>query len=171
MILMWTDNLSVGVKYFDDDHKRLIRMINELHGAIQDVDAQGMVAEEEIEIALHRLENYFKYHCLQEEVFMAKVAFPELEQHKLQHKEFFDRVAVMSQSFRGSRNPAHAAELMQFMYDWLTNHIYITDKKYGDYLLSSRISPNILQQSKPSTTDRSRFLKTMVPVSNIEKSS
>jgi hemerythrin len=158
---MWTDNLSVGVKYFDEDHKNLIRFINELHGAIQDVDTDGKIAEEEIEIALHRLENYFQYHCIQEEVFMSKIIYPEIEDHKKSHQYFFSRVEVMSQSFRGSRNPQHAIELMQFMYDWLTNHINITDRKYGDYLRSSQISSEFFSQSKPSIEKRKRFLSTL----------
>jgi hypothetical protein len=67
----------------------------------------------------------------------------------------------MSQSFRGSRNPQHAIELMQFMYDWLTNHINITDRKYGDYLRSSQISSEFFSQSKPSIEKRKRFLSTL----------
>ncbi len=162
MILMWTDQLSVGVKYFDEDHKNLIRFINELHGAIQEVDAEGKIAEDEIEIALHRLENYFQYHCIQEEVLMKKIAFPGFDEHKEKHKFFLSTVEAMSQRFRGSRNPQHAIELMQFMYDWLTNHINKEDKKYGDYLRSSRISPEFFQQSKPSIAERKHFLSTLV---------
>ncbi|MGD0547580.1 MAG: hemerythrin domain-containing protein [Terracidiphilus sp.] len=74
--------MSVGVKGFDDDHKRLIRLINELHGVIQDVDANGKIPVEEIEIALHRLENYFQYHCLQEERVMEQTGFSELRDHR-----------------------------------------------------------------------------------------
>jgi hemerythrin len=134
MLLIWTDNLSVGVKEFDDDHKRLIRMINELHGALQDVDAEGKIAEVEIEIALHRLENYFTTHCLSEEKSMERTGFPGLKEHRQEHQKFFAAVAEMSQRFRGSRNPRHATELMQFMYDWQTDHIFVTDKKYTLHL-------------------------------------
>ena len=94
MILMWTDNLSVGVKNLDDDHRRLIRLINELHGVIQDVDANGKIPVEEIEIALHRLENYFSYHCLEEERLMEQTGFPELREHRQQHQKFFATIAL-----------------------------------------------------------------------------
>jgi hemerythrin len=158
MILMWTGNLSVGIKYFDEDHKRLIGMIHDLHFAIKEVDGAGQIAEDEIDIALHRLENYFQYHCKQEEVFMAKVGYPGLEAHKLHHAGFLAKVTEMSQSFAGSRDPAHAAALMQFMYDWLTNHINVEDKKYGEFLFSEKISQEILEKSKPSGAGRNRIL-------------
>jgi hemerythrin len=164
MILMWTDNLSVGIKYFDEDHKRIVRMINELHDAILRVDASGQIAEDEIEIALHRLENYFQYHCIQEEVFMLKIAYPEIEVHKQLHRAFFEKVSAISQAFRGSRSPMHANELMQFIYEWLTDHIHITDKKYADYFATCKISPDFFQYLKSTNADRNRLLNGAVPV-------
>ncbi|HEY1257334.1 MAG TPA: bacteriohemerythrin [Terracidiphilus sp.] len=134
MLLMWTDNLGVGVKAFDDDHKRLIRMINELHGVIQDVDKEGKVPVEEIEIALHRLENYFKYHCLEEERLMEQTAFPGIREHRLEHKNFFAKITEMTLRFRGSSDVKDATELMEFIYGWLTNHIFVTDRKYSSHL-------------------------------------
>ena len=79
---------SVGVKEFDDDHKRLIRRINEMHGIIRDGNSTGKIEAEEIEIALHRLENYFQYHCLKEEEAMVKVGFSGLEEHRQEHAHF-----------------------------------------------------------------------------------
>jgi len=32
--MTWTDSMSVGVKMLDDDHKKLIDMVNELHDGI-----------------------------------------------------------------------------------------------------------------------------------------
>ncbi len=140
MLLMWTDNLSVGVKNFDDDHKRMIRMINELHGAIEDVDDAGRIAEDEVEIALHRLENYIQYHCLEEERLMEQTGYPELRDHRKEHQGFNAKIAEMALRFRGSQDPNHATELMQFMYDWLTEHIFVTDRKYSSHLQSKGFS-------------------------------
>jgi len=140
MLLMWTENLSVGVKAFDDDHKRLIRMINEMHGALQDVDSAGKIAEEEIEIALHRLENYFKTHCLREEETMAKTGYAGLEEHKQEHVKFFAAVTEMQRRFRNSTDPKQATELMQFMYDWLTEHIFVTDRRYTVHMNAKGIN-------------------------------
>ena len=134
MLMMWTENLSVGVKAFDDDHKLLIRMINELHGVLQDVDAEGKIPPEEIEIALHRLENYIRSHCNHEEVAMAKTGYVELEEHKQEHAKLASMIAEMSWRFQGSTDPTNAGEIMQFIYDWVTNHINVTDKKFTKHL-------------------------------------
>ena len=134
MLLMWTDNLSVGVKDFDDDHRRMVRIINELHGAIQDVDAQGKIPVEEIEIALHRLENYLQYHCLREEELMEKTKYPGLEAHKKEHVKFDAMIKDMMLRFRNSTDPGHARELMEYLYNYLTDHIFGTDKQYSSHL-------------------------------------
>jgi hemerythrin len=134
MLLMWTENMSVGVKTFDEDHKSLIRMMNAIHEVLQNIDEEGKIPSEEIEAALHQLENYVRYHCNHEEVAMAKTDYAELEEHKQEHTKLAAMVAEMSWRFHGSTDPRHIAEIMQFIYDWLTNHINVTDKKYTAHL-------------------------------------
>ena len=134
MLLMWTGSLSVGVKEFDDDHKRLIRMINEMHGIIRDGNSTGKIEAEEIEIALHRLENYFQYHCLKEEEAMVKVGFSGVEEHRQEHAHFLGKVREMTSRFRGSTEPKHAKEIVDFMYDWLISHVHENDMKYSSCL-------------------------------------
>jgi hemerythrin len=139
MILMWTDNLTVGVKDFDEDHRRLIRIVNELHMATQYPDAAGNVESEEIEIALHRLENYVKYHCVSEEKAMAKAHYPELEAHRKEHDKLLDMVVEMTARFKGSVSVKDAQEIMLAMHDWMVNHINGTDKQYTEYLNAAGI--------------------------------
>jgi len=134
MIVMWTRNLSVGIECFDEDHKRLIRMLNELHGAAQCLDASGNMESEEIEIALHRLENYTRYHCSQEEKAMARTGYPGLKSHQKEHEKLIAMIANMATRFRGSTSPIHAEELMQVIYEWIINHVNLIDKEYSAHL-------------------------------------
>jgi hemerythrin-like metal-binding protein len=134
MLVFWTENLSVGVKEFDEDHKRLIKMLNELHHAAKDAEATGKVDKDEIEIALHRLENYAIGHCSREEALLAKTGYPGLEEHKKAHRQLLDQVADMTLRFRNSTDPRHATEIMECIFAWVTDHIYGTDKKYASHL-------------------------------------
>jgi len=134
MLLMWTEKLSVGVKVLDEDHKKMIHMVNELHGAIQAADAMGQMDRQEIEIALHRLQNYTHYHFAREEALLSKTGYANLEDHKQKHQALLDALMEMSARFIGSTDPVAATELMQFMYDWLTHHVNVTDKRYTEHL-------------------------------------
>ncbi len=140
MLLTWTDDLSVGIRDFDDDHKRVIRIINELHDAVQDSAVTGKIAAAEMEIALHRLENYLQYHCAQEELLMEMTDYPELEEHKKEHAKLALLIKDMHSRFHGSTDPKHATEIMKFVYDWLIDHILVTDKRYASHLIAKGIS-------------------------------
>jgi hemerythrin len=71
---------------------------------------------------------------------MDQTGYPGLKEHRQEHQKFFAKVAEMSQRFRGSRNPKHATELMQFMYDWLTDHIFVIDRKYTAHMNAKGIT-------------------------------
>ena len=44
------------------------------------------------------------------------------------------KVRRMTSRFRGSTDPKHAKEIVDFMYDWLTSHVHENDKKYSSCL-------------------------------------
>jgi hemerythrin-like metal-binding protein len=137
MYLHWTDKLSVGIDQFDDDHKRLIGIVNELNNAIEAAGATGEIEKEEIDIVLNRLENYTKYHCDREEAFMEKTGYPGLNAHKQEHVRLEAMIANMREDFRESVDARGAVEIMRFISHWVTHHIFITDKKYTAHLQAS----------------------------------
>jgi hemerythrin len=131
---MWTENLKVGIKDFDDDHRRVLRIINDLHHAIQDAVVTGKIEPIEMEIALHRLDNYIRYHCAQEELCMQLTRYPELEEHKKEHQKLNILIGDLHDRFCNSTDPKDAAEIAQFVSDWLIDHIFVTDRKYTAHL-------------------------------------
>jgi len=140
MLLVWTENLSVKVKDLDDDNKKLIKVINELHHAILGASASGKVEAVEIEIALHRLENHSWVHFDREEKILAAAAHADLAAHREAHGAMVQTLAEMNVRFRQSTDPRHASELMNFTYEWLTNHVYVTDRRWALDLYGDRIA-------------------------------
>ena len=134
MALMWTESMSVGVKEFDLDHQRLIRMIDNMQSVLHRHQDRGQIPPEEIENTLDELEKYFRGHCYREEHAMARTGFPGFEEHREEHHWFITRVTELSFQARGSSSPDHGKELVEFMFQWLANHIIVTDRKYTEYL-------------------------------------
>jgi hemerythrin-like metal-binding protein len=131
---MWTDNLKVGVRDFDDDHKRVVRIINELNNAIQDAAVTGEIEPIEMEIALHRLDNYILYHCAQEELSMTLTRYPDLEEHKKEHVKLRVLIGDLQDRFKGSTNPKDAMDISTFIFERIIDHILVTDRKYTAHL-------------------------------------
>jgi len=126
--MTWTDKLSVGVKVFDDDHKKLIGTLNQLN--------DGMKAghgKEVLEKVLAELVDYTKFHFAREEETFAKTGYPEAATQKKQHAELVKRVLEMQARFKKGELTL-SLEVMDFLKDWLINHIQGTDKKYGPFL-------------------------------------
>lgn len=79
----WSDKLLTGVREVDEQHKKLVALINELYDAMK----QGK-GKEVIDKALDELVKYAGYHFSTEETLMTKYGYPELASHKREHENF-----------------------------------------------------------------------------------
>ncbi|MBF0519969.1 MAG: hemerythrin family protein [Nitrospirae bacterium] len=127
-LITWNDNLSVRVKELDDQHKRLIALINDLFDAVtarKGKDVLGAVLTELIE--------YTKYHFGNEERLFAANGYPQAIAHKQEHDDLTQKVISFDAQFKAGRAMVDLL-LMNFLKDWLTKHIVGTDKQYSAFL-------------------------------------
>ncbi len=70
----WNDTTySVGVRQFDDEHKELVRLINELHAAMKSGRGRDVMGP-----TLNSLTRYVKLHFSREETIMGQHGYPGL---------------------------------------------------------------------------------------------
>ena len=134
MLLIWTENLHVGIEEFDADHRNLIAQANALHAAIKAGNSHAALA-----LMLEQLESHAKGHCAREEEVMLETGYPELEEHKAEHAWFFSKLQEMKMRFEREPDEMLSAEVMVFIFDWVGSHINNTDKKYRDHFLAHGI--------------------------------
>lgn len=127
-LMNWSDNLSVNIKEIDEQHKKLVGMINELHEAMKQGKGSDVTGK-----VLAGLIQYVATHFATEEKFMKTHAYPEYLKHKAEHDALTKQAADLQNQFHEGK-PVLTVELMSFLKNWLTNHILGTDKKYGPYL-------------------------------------
>ncbi len=70
-LITWTEEMSVGVKALDDDHKMLIEMMNKLNDGI--LAGQSNLALEDVVESLVR---YTRLHFAREERLFAQTGYP-----------------------------------------------------------------------------------------------
>lgn len=128
MLIKWDSSIQVGVKQMDDDHRKLIDIANSLNEAMK--SGRGREVEGDI---LNRLLTYAKTHFETEETLMKRNAFKEYEQHKKEHNSLMVDVQIALKDYHEGRGPL-PINIMQFLKDWLINHIKETDKKLGLFL-------------------------------------
>ncbi|HEX8988310.1 MAG TPA: bacteriohemerythrin [Rhodocyclaceae bacterium] len=133
----WTDSMSVGRPELDSDHKRLIGIINRLWLAEGDGNRQV------IEFVLDDLVHYTEFHFRREEQMMAEVGYPDFERHREIHQAICRRLEeIRWEYFQGIREGLRG-EILEFLKDWLNNHILVEDMRYRPFLSdwSGAVSP------------------------------
>ncbi len=130
----WSDSLSVGITLFDNDHKKLVSLANQLHESIT-VGAQQTV----LAPILKELVNYTVFHFGHEEGMMLQYAYPEYQKHKKEHDALVAKVQdYYDQVMQGKTSIS--LSLIGFLKDWLVNHIMVSDKEYKEFFAKKGIS-------------------------------
>ena len=73
----WEDSFSVGVEIFDNEHKKLIEIINRLHLALLMKETDAVMGK-----TLKDLIDYTITHFAHEEDNMSKTTYPDFFKHK-----------------------------------------------------------------------------------------
>jgi hemerythrin len=126
-MITWNDSLSVKVREIDLQHEKLIGMINELNEAMK--SGKG---KESLGKIINGLISYTATHFKQEERYFDKFKYPDTANHKKEHVAFVKKVTEFKEGFE-KKDLAVTMEVMNFLSDWLRNHIKGTDKKYSKF--------------------------------------
>ena len=129
----WSENLSVDVKMFDEEHKKLIGLVNDLHGSMlkgKGKDALGIV--------LKGLIDYTVTHFDNEEKVMEQYNYPGYKLHLVEHKQLTAKVVELRDKYNKG-DVYLSMDVLLFLKDWLTHHILETDKQYGAFYTSKGI--------------------------------
>ena len=88
---------------------------------------------------LSDLLNYTSFHFATEEKYMKQYAYPEYLRHKLEHDELTKKTKALNDGCTNGKLTI-TLEVMNFLRDWLKNHIMVSDKKYGPFLCAKGLS-------------------------------
>lgn len=130
----WNENLSVGVGSIDEQHKKLVGMVNDLHTAVEKGQGAAVLGK-----TLDGLIDYTKTHFGYEEELFAKTGYPETPAHKAEHEKLVATVLDVQAKYKAGAGDTLSADVMAFLKSWLINHIQGTDKKYGPHLTANGV--------------------------------
>jgi hemerythrin-like metal-binding protein len=122
--LEWDEKYSVGVEEIDNQHKKMFATINELLDAIE-----KRSTNEQLEHIIESLVQYKKFHFETEEKYFKEFNYDGAEDHINKHKDFNDKLISLREKYP-DYSVEFAFELVDFLEDWLINHLMIIDQKY-----------------------------------------
>lgn len=124
-ILNWNDQLSVGIDSIDNQHRKLVALINKLDEAVALGETQDAIAD-----TITELVNYTVYHFQHEEQLMTEAGFKAemFVKHQHEHQEFVEKIQGIQAETQNSAHIIISKELLDFLMNWLYHHILKTDK-------------------------------------------
>jgi len=135
MVLKWSNDYLIGIDLIDEQHQALFMVAHRFRDEIL------LCREEEsVEKTLAFLKNYAKKHFADEEVFMRKHEYPDVENHLKLHDTFLERYDELAEKCR-EVGPSQdlADEIAEMVQDWLIEHVAEADTDYAKHVKNRKM--------------------------------
>ncbi len=128
-LLIWTDDFNTGIPEIDKDHKEMLLLLNRCVEATNTAD-QDQDQDQNLNGLFKDLESYTQTHFQREEAIMEACNHPQRHKHEKVHqlllKEF------QQQQLQFDRGEISIYSLLEFISDWLTEHLSIMDRSIAN---------------------------------------
>jgi hemerythrin-like metal-binding protein len=125
---IWSKSLSVGIESIDEQHQKIICIINTIDDAIVNGESQQVMNE-----IVKELLDYSDYHFSYEEELFKKYGYPDAEKHRKEHAELKAQIVELRDKL-DARNHMLGWDLTITLIVWLVNHIKTSGRQFGPFL-------------------------------------
>lgn len=122
----WNDELTVGNDFIDNDHKKLVKLVNDSHNAMEEGRGNDVIGK-----VLNNLVNYTKQHFKREDDEMARIKYALSKTHQIEHDKLLKQVGDLQNDFNNGKMML-TIKVSKFLKDWLVTHIMQTDKLFAE---------------------------------------
>jgi hemerythrin len=126
----WRNEFSVGVAEMDEQHKKLLGMINRLIEEQHSLTDPKTIAE-----LLTAMTDYAQIHFRAEEYLMAEYGYDQKANQEKMHQAFIDKTISFYSATDIGPNILSTA-LLDYLGSWLVSHILREDMKYKEFFRS-----------------------------------
>jgi hemerythrin len=130
----WNDTIAIGVPSIDEDHRRLVGLLNDLFAACFAAQGPAMIRK-----IMDELVDYTKYHFEREEKLLADVHYDNLDAHKAEHRTMVTQVEKYQKDLQKSATHDLSNDTLKFLSHWLTDHIQAEDREFGPLLRAENL--------------------------------
>ncbi len=130
--LEWNDALLLGEGTMDDDHRRIVILINELAEIIAASTETAVVGA-----AIGRLIDATEEHFTREEALMRASADPNAIVHAREHGTLLSQIKILA-TLIGDGTLGVGSDLLRFFRGWLAGHLHTCDRALAQHLAETR---------------------------------
>ncbi|MEZ4741656.1 MAG: bacteriohemerythrin [Bdellovibrionota bacterium] len=133
----WSKDLELEIAEVDNQHKEIVKHINIIASLNDDFVSGKNPTVDALLFAFDKLADVARKHFEEEEELMDIYQFPDMDSHKIIHRNLFARLS----KFRiDAENEGFAImiKLLTFLNTWLKGHIMGVDTKYASHIHKSK---------------------------------
>jgi hemerythrin len=124
----WKHEYSTGIQEIDDQHKTLLAHFSGIEQA--SLNQEGW---DSIHYKLLSLRQFTEFHFKFEEAVMRMFGFPDIEQHRIQHQYYLNKIDSKLQK---SITNEIRDEVVTLLKEWIVEHICKSDQEYVRHIKS-----------------------------------
>ncbi len=124
------DEYLVGIEMIDEEHRKLFEIAEETYQLLHNeylADKYDNISD-----ILQELKDYTIEHFQHEEEYMEKIQYKRMFTQKMQHRAFIQKLEEYSSWNLDRSQDDVIQDIFKFLTDWLTKHIYESDKLIGE---------------------------------------
>ena len=125
--LRWKSEYNIGNATIDKEHQDLFLLAKEalslVHAKNRDNSKDALIK------IISKLFKFVRNHFKNEETYMAKIKYPQTEEHQTLHKDMLAMLTTLITSLNTLDKKAIEEQLCSFIEDYFIQHIIMEDKK------------------------------------------
>ncbi len=128
---LWKDEYSVHVQVIDNQHRKILYLLNNINNAVQSNNDYSLKEN------LASLKEFAKYHFEFEEKILLKYGY-DIGDHANKHETVLQQLNEIHNNVIKDEH-YDRNELLEFLSNWVEDHIIQEDQQYSSYLNSKNI--------------------------------
>lgn len=123
------EEFRTGIESIDQEHAKLFEIANKAYETLMDEfipDKYDYIVE-----ILNELKDYAATHFKHEEEYMISINYRKLISQKAMHDDFIEKISEYDLNSLDENQKDAIIEILDFLNDWLVNHILKSDKLIG----------------------------------------
>jgi len=130
MSFQWKERYMLGIDEIDKQHKKLFEIGNHVYDIA--ILNDSFDHYDEIMTLLQELYDYTQYHFGYEEELMKAHNYQGCAQQEHEHQFFVQKIESTLSDDIDNHQQETILEILNFLSEWISSHIMISDRKYAD---------------------------------------
>ncbi|GKX67882.1 bacteriohemerythrin [Inconstantimicrobium mannanitabidum] len=123
------EEYKTGIEAIDEQHKKLFDIADRAYMLLK--DEYTIDKYDKIVTIIKELKDYTAYHFKFEEEYMDSIGYKRMFTQKIEHAEFIKKLDEIDFDKIDKDQDKYILSILQYLNDWLVEHIYEKDKLIG----------------------------------------